>query len=95
MASPQEAFEKYSSKPWLKSYDEGVPSEIEIPEKPLYWILEQAAEQFPNRTALHFLGRNVSYKELLDSAKRFASYLKSRGIGKGDVVGLFLPNSPM
>ncbi|MEB3760139.1 MAG: long-chain fatty acid--CoA ligase [Desulfurococcales archaeon] len=95
MASPQEAFEKYSSKPWLKSYDEGVPSEIEIPEKPLYWILEQAAEQFPNRTALHFLGRNVSYKELLDSAKRFASYLKSRGVGKGDVVGLFLPNSPM
>ncbi len=95
MSSPQEAYEKYAAKPWLKNYDEGVPPEIEIPNKPLYWVLEQAAEQFPDRTALYFLGTKVSYRELLDSAKRFASYLKSKGVGKGDVVGLFLPNSPM
>ncbi len=95
MSSPQEAYEKYAAKPWLKNYDEGVPPEIEIPNKPLYWVLEQAAEQFPDRTALYFLGTRVSYRELLDSAKRFASYLKSKGVGKGDVVGLFLPNSPM
>ncbi len=95
MSSPMEAFEKYAAKPWVKSYDEGVPAEVEIPDKPLYWILEQAAEAFPDRVALHFLGKNVSYRMLLDYARRFAAYLRSKGIGRGDVVGLFLPNSPM
>ncbi|MCE4603508.1 MAG: long-chain fatty acid--CoA ligase [Aeropyrum sp.] len=90
-SSPSEI---YLSKPWLKNYDEGVPHDIEIPNKPLYWILEESASKFPNRSALVFYGREVSYMELLDKARRFATYLKSIGVDKGDVVGIFLPNSP-
>ncbi|MCE4625979.1 MAG: long-chain fatty acid--CoA ligase [Desulfurococcales archaeon] len=90
----EEAFKDYASKPWLKSYDPGVPSEIEVPEQPLYTILEEAARRFPRRTALHFYGYNMSYLELLEKAEKFAGYLKSRGIGPGDVVAIFLPNSP-
>ncbi len=89
-----ETFQDYKSKPWLKHYDEGVPGDIEIPEKPLYWILEEAAKNFPDRVALYFYGYKMTYKELLDKAERFAGYLESKGIGSGDVVGLFLPNSP-
>ncbi|MCE4611222.1 MAG: long-chain fatty acid--CoA ligase [Desulfurococcales archaeon] len=84
----------YLSRPWLKNYDEGVPHDIEVPDKPLYWILEEAARGFPGRTSLIFLGKRVSYRELYELSRRFAGYLKSLGIGRGDVVGLMLPNSP-
>ncbi|MCE4600941.1 MAG: long-chain fatty acid--CoA ligase [Desulfurococcales archaeon] len=90
----EDAFRVYASRPWLKNYDEGVPADVEVPEKPLYWILEEAARGYPDRTALYFFGYRMSYRELLESAERFAGYLRGKGIGPGDVVGLFLPNTP-
>lgn len=90
----EEAFNAYASRPWLKNYDEVVPPDVEVPEKPLYWILEEAARQFPGRVALYFYGYKMTYRELLEQAEKFAGYLRSKGIGPGDVVSLFLPNSP-
>ena len=90
-SSPAEA---YLARPWLKNYDDNVPADIEIPDKPLYSILLESAEMFPERDAIIFYGGRVKYKELLDAAKRFARFLKEHGVGRGDVVGLILPNSP-
>ena len=52
-----------------------------------------------DRVAFHWRGeegeeRDVSYAELLADVQRFANALKSRGIGAGDVVGIFLPMIP-
>src|SRR6476661_6799996 len=52
-----------------------------------------------DRVAFHWRGeegeeRDVTYAELLAQTQRFANALKSRGIGKGDVVGIFLPMIP-
>ncbi|MCX8195677.1 MAG: long-chain fatty acid--CoA ligase [Acidilobaceae archaeon] len=88
------AWEIYSSRPWLKHYDPGVPAEISVPDVPLYKILDDSASSYPNNVAFHFLGRDVTYREFQDSALRFASYLKSKGVERGDFVALFLPNSP-
>jgi long-chain acyl-CoA synthetase len=41
-----------------------------------------------------FMGRKFSYSEIAGSVRRFAKGLQQRGIGKGDHVGLFLPNVP-
>lgn len=90
----QEYVKAYLEKPWLRFYDEEVPSEVEVPEKPLYWILEEAARLYPRRTALYFLGTHITYSGLLRRAKAFAGFLRSIGVGKGDVVGLLLPNTP-
>ncbi len=51
------------------------------------------------RVALHWLGeqgeqRDITYAALLDEVKRFASALKNQGVGKGDVVGIYLPMIP-
>ena len=37
-------------KPWLKSYEQGVPEEVEIPEIPLYQLFDDAAKDFPDKT---------------------------------------------
>ena len=35
--------------PWIRNYDEGVPTHIEYPEKPLFHFLEEAAEKYPEK----------------------------------------------
>src|SRR6516165_4046369 len=52
-----------------------------------------------DRVALHWCGeggerRDITYAELLAEVKRFASALKQLGVGKGDVVGIYLPMIP-
>jgi acetyl-CoA synthetase len=51
------------------------------------------------RVAFHWRGeegeeRDITYAELLAEVKRLASALKALGIGKGDVVGIYLPMIP-
>ena len=38
--------------------------------------------------------REITYAELLGEVQRFANALKDRGIGKGDIVGIYLPMIP-
>jgi acetyl-CoA synthetase len=52
-----------------------------------------------DRVAFHWEGedatrREVSYSELLATTKRFANVLRDLGVGKGDVVGIYLPMVP-
>ncbi len=51
------------------------------------------------RVAFHWRGeegeeRDVTYADLLRDTKRLANALRQRGIGKGDVVGIYLPMIP-
>jgi len=51
------------------------------------------------RVAFHWHGeegeeRDITYAELLGDVQRFANALKDRGIGRGDVVGIYLPMIP-
>ena len=51
------------------------------------------------RVAFHWRGeegeeRDITYAALHADVQRFANALKARGIGKGDVVGIFLPMIP-
>ncbi|HEY7949270.1 MAG TPA: acetate--CoA ligase [Solirubrobacterales bacterium] len=52
-----------------------------------------------DRVAYHWRGeegeeRDVTYAELLADTQRFANALKGLGVGKGDVVGIYLPMIP-
>jgi acetyl-CoA synthetase len=52
-----------------------------------------------DKVAYHWVGedgptRDVTYSELLEMTQRFANALKSLGVGKGDVVGIYLPMIP-
>jgi len=52
-----------------------------------------------DRVAFHWHGeegekRSLTYAGLLADVQRLANALKSRGVGKGDVVGIFLPMIP-
>lgn len=83
-----------TEKVWLASYPKEVPHSIELPEIPVHQFLTQAFESMPNKVAIHFMGRELTYKELYESALKFANYLRSLGLEKGDRVAIMLPNCP-
>jgi long-chain acyl-CoA synthetase len=82
------------SYPWLHSYQEGVPAHLDIPEVPLTWLLDRAAKQYPNHTAIIYYGTKITYAQLSNLANRFAIGLQRLGMQRGDRLALALPNIP-
>lgn len=81
-------------RPWLDSYAEGVPHDIELPDGSLYDMLAASVRQYPDNVALEFFGRTTTYAELGAQVDRAAEGLRLLGVQKGDTVALVLPNCP-
>ncbi len=81
-------------RPWFKFYPEGAPHHLDYPEVPLYQFLDDSAEKYPERPALIFYGKKISYRELKELSDKFARALQEFGIQKGDRIFLLLPNCP-
>ena len=84
----------YMSKPWLKYYPEGVPHTVEAPDTTVHALFDDIADKYGKKTALIFYGNKISYRELKESANRFAAALADLGVQKGDTVSLYLLNCP-
>lgn len=83
---------KYEDKPWLKSYEEGVPEFVDYEELCMPDYLDRSARDFPEMDALIFQGYRLKYKGLKDMVDRFATCLTDFGVKKGDAVAILLPN---
>ncbi len=83
-----------TEKVWLASYPEGIPHTLDFPKIPVQHFLTEASQDVPEKVALHFMGKEMTYKELHQSALKFANYLRSLGVEKGDRVAVMLPNCP-
>src|SRR5918911_3987623 len=57
-------------------------------------LLERAAAVFPHQTAIIHGPLRRSYAEFYARARRLASALTRRGIGRGDTVAALLANTP-
>ena len=79
---------------WERSYPPGVRWDIEIPNRPLYAILDDAVAAHGPRVAVDFLGKTLTYAELGRLVDRAAAGFRGLGVAQGTRVGLFLPNSP-
>lgn len=80
----------------LKSWPPGSPTEAQYPlgKVPLHQYLRIHAKEHPEKAAVIFYGREITYQELNEASDRFANYLLQQGVKKGDRVGLFLFNCP-
>jgi long-chain acyl-CoA synthetase len=81
---------------WLKSWPAGVPQDIRylLGEKPLFEYLRVHAKTYPDKAAINFYGKEISYAQFDRLSDLFASYLSREGLQKGDRVALYLPNCP-
>ena len=82
----------YQDKPWLKSYQKGVPEHIRYEEICMPDILKRTAAQFPKNDALIFQGYKLNFTQLTEMVDKFATCLTDFGVKKGDAVAILLPN---
>lgn len=83
-----------NQKPWFDHYQSDIPHTITYTEEPLHYFLLESAKRIPEKKALHFQGKEMSFKEVATEAKKFAHYLQTLGLKKGDRVASMLPNTP-
>ena len=62
--------------------------------RPLLALFEEQVKKTPERTALSYEGKNITYGELNRAAESLAGHLQQRGVGPEDFVGLCLQRSP-
>lgn len=79
---------------WTAHYDPEVSATLTYPDWTLPDLLSRSAARFPDRPAIRFYGRTLSYRELDGLAARFANALTALGVQQGATVGLMLPNLP-
>jgi len=85
----------YADRFWMKNWDEGTtdldPSEFDTT---YVDMLRPVFEEKANKTALGYLGVDVTFGELDRYSNQFANMLLENGFRKGDIVGINLPNTP-
>src|SRR5699024_5350924 len=81
-------------KPWFNHYPADIPETISYTHEPLHHFLIESAKRVPKKKALNFLGKEMTFEQLLTEAKKLANFLQSQGLKKGDRVASMLPNTP-
>ncbi|NUQ38250.1 MAG: long-chain fatty acid--CoA ligase [Caldilineales bacterium] len=91
-------------KPWLKSYEAGVPASLTYPNTSIWGLLSTAFTDYPYHKALTMtlrylplglkIGVSFTYRQLEERVERLATALAGMGVKKGDRVAVQTPNSP-
>ena len=75
-------------------YAPGVAYEIATPEHPIPEMVLEVASRYPERAAIDFFARQLTYTELAEDMRRAAGALHQAGVRPGDRVALVMPNCP-
>ncbi|SMH62784.1 long-chain fatty acid--CoA ligase [Azospirillum agricola] len=79
----------------FKVWPHRTPHHLSIPETSLSYNLEVTARRFPDRPAIVYYGKSLTYAELNEQVERLAGWLQRRlGVAKADRILLYMQNSP-
>ncbi len=79
---------------WTKNYLHPAKWDHQFAPLALHDMFFESAQRMGAAALADFMGRKYSYADMADAVRRVAKGLQDKGIGKGDQVGLFLPNVP-
>ncbi len=79
---------------WTSAYVHPAPWDSEFAPLSMPDMFAASVARMGSAPMLDFMGRRFSYAQIADQAARVAAGLQAIGIGRGDRVGLFLPNVP-
>jgi fatty-acyl-CoA synthase len=71
-----------------------VPHSLTLPETTLCYNLEVSATRYPNKTAIVYYGREITYRALASEVNALAGFLERSGVKRGDRVLLLMQNCP-
>jgi acyl-CoA synthetase (AMP-forming)/AMP-acid ligase II len=68
-------------RPWFKVWRKGVVKSVApFPHQSVFTLLADAAAGFPDSTAIAFLGKHMSYAQLLREVEAFSAVLAGLGV---------------
>ena len=79
--------------PWLSSYGD-VPFHLHYPTGTMCDAVLEAARQYPENSALSYMGMNVDYRTLAERIDTVARAFAAQGVTSGQRVVLCMPNIP-
>ncbi|MFJ2989452.1 long-chain fatty acid--CoA ligase [Collimonas sp. NPDC087041] len=78
---------------WLKSYPEGVSTEIDYTQyQSLVQLLEEAFQKYAARNAYACMGKYLTYAEVDQLSRKVGAWLQGKGLQKGARVAIMMPN---
>src|SRR5258708_12673618 len=82
------------ARPWILHYEQGVPTQLKVPDHPLTWLLDQPVSRYPGHTAFIYYGTKLSYAQFSSLPNPFATSLQPLLITKRTRIPIALPNIP-
>jgi long-chain acyl-CoA synthetase len=83
------------AKPWLASYEPGVPHQISTGEyTSLVDLLDQSFKQFAKRDIAAFMDVRWTFEQVDELSRALAAYFQTLGLAKGARIALMMPNVP-
>ncbi len=61
---------------------------------PIHDLVDQAADKWPDRPAIDYCARKITYRQLAEAIETATRRFMSMGIHPGDRIALLLPNTP-
>ncbi len=80
-------------KPWLKYYNQEILDK-KLPEKTIYEYVVENNKKYPNRTALNYFGKKISYGQMIENIDQTARAFRTYGVREGDIVTICMPTIP-
>ncbi len=82
------------NKPWLKSYPDGVSSNIDFDEyKSLVDMFEKTTQRFNNKKAFTNFGVSITFNQVSSYTNNLAAFLQNKlNLPKGSRVAIMMPN---
>ncbi|WP_211445192.1 long-chain fatty acid--CoA ligase [Collimonas humicola] len=78
---------------WLKSYPEGVATEVDYTQyQSLVQLLEEAFQKYAARNAYACMGKYLTYAEVDQMSRKVGAWLQGKGLQKGARVAIMMPN---
>ena len=80
-------------KPWLKYYSEEAIN-TPVPECSIYEYMLENNKDYPADSAILYLRRKITYKELFENIDRVAASFLKVGVKEKEIVTVALPSIP-
>ncbi len=79
---------------WEQHYPPYLQWDMDVQTSTVPELLDRSAAAFPDKPAIEYRDRMISFATLASTVDRMAAGLLAAGIGRGRTVALFLPNTP-
>jgi long-chain acyl-CoA synthetase len=84
----------YDGRPWLGLYGPGIPHDVEPEHTSMLAAYQVTAAQDPERMALRYFDRSITYRELEQLTDALAAGLQDEGFQTGERLAVYLQNVP-